>query len=280
MTDKTSLGDRMKLYERQYSGQILLPIVPIIARVDGRAFHTFCAGLKKPYDQRLSDLMIETTKYLVSETGARVGYTQSDEISLIWYEESLDSEVFFDKKLLKMTSILAAMATAYFNKKLPEYLPEKADKIPLFDGRVFNVSALWEATNYLIWREMDATRNSITQAALSIYSHNELHKMDSSQKQEMLWLKGINWNDYWDGFKKGTYVAKRTTQRPFTVDEIEKLPKHHNARKNPNLVIERQDTVILNIPPLRKIKNREDVIFDGKEPILKDVENRSTENDS
>jgi tRNA(His) guanylyltransferase len=73
-----TLGDRQKFYERQYAGQKLLSLIPVVCRLDGRAFHSFTKGLKRPYDERLSKLMVETTKYLVAETGAKVGYTQSD----------------------------------------------------------------------------------------------------------------------------------------------------------------------------------------------------------
>lgn len=65
---KMSLGDRMKLYERQYSGQRLMDLLPVLCRIDGRSFHSFTADLARPYDPRLSFLMTETTKFLVEET--------------------------------------------------------------------------------------------------------------------------------------------------------------------------------------------------------------------
>lgn len=104
----------------------------------------------------------------------------------MWYEDSLDKMLFFDGKLLKMNSILASMTTAYFNKRLPEFLPQKASAMPMFDSRLWQVPTKWEAVNYLYWRELDATRNSITMAAQSVYSHNDLHGVGSAQKQEML----------------------------------------------------------------------------------------------
>jgi tRNA(His) guanylyltransferase len=267
---KDSLGQRMKGYESQYSGQQLLPLIPIVARMDGKAFHTFTAGLKRPYDERLSRLMVATTKYLVQETNAKVGYTQSDEISLVWYSDEIDTENFFDAKLLKMNSILASMTTAYFNRHMPNYLPEKAERLPLFDARVYNVPTDWEATNYLIWREMDATRNSISMAAQSMFSHNELQNKSSSMMQEMMFqTHGVNWNDYPSFFKRGTYLARRKSERPFTTDEIDKLPAMHAARRNPGLTITRQEVVTLDIPPLKRLQNREEVIFDGASPVLK-----------
>lgn len=264
MKSNDSLGDRMKFYERQSATQ-LLPLIPICARMDGRAFHTFTAGLRRPYDERLSKLMVATTKYLVEETNAKIGYTQSDEISLVWFAKK-EEQTFFDRKLLKMTSMLSSITTAFFNRKLADYLPEKADKVPLFDARVWNVPVPYEACNYLIWREMDATRNSVSMAAQSEYSHGELQGKNSSVMQEMLFQKGINWNDYPSFFKRGTYVQRREVEKPLTATELAALPPKHNAHKNPQLTVKRHEVKVLELPPLAKLTNREAVVFEGATP--------------
>ena len=261
---KLKLGDRMKFYERQYSGQQLLSLIPVCARIDGRAFHTFCAGLPRPFDERLSKLMVETTRYLVEETGANIGYTQSDEISLIWVQESLEREIFFDSKVLKMTSILAAMTTAYFNRHMPTYIPERTSYLPVFDARVWNVPTNSEATNYLVWRELDATRNSVSMAAQSMFSHKQLHKKSSSMMQEMMFAThNVKWSDYPVAFKRGTYLQSKIVERPFTVEEKSKLHKMHHIHKNPDLTIKRQDVSVLEIPPITKIENRQEVLLNG-----------------
>jgi len=262
-----ALGDRMKAYEGQYAVQVLMPRIPVVARIDGRAFHSFCRGLKRPYDQRLSELMVRTTEYLVEETGANCGYTQSDEISLVWYREEYNSEIFFKGRLLKMTSILASMTTAFFNKYIPDYMPEKEDIFAFFDSRVFNVPLEQEAANYFVWREMDATRNSVSMAAQAYFSHNSLQGQGSSEMQERLFQeKGINWNDYPAFFKRGTYVQKRKINIPFTAAEIDRLPEKHAARTNPNLVIERQKVFRIDMPPILRVTNRVDVILRGDDP--------------
>ncbi len=260
------LSDKMKHYEK-LTNQQLLPLIPIIARVDGRAFHSFCKGLQLPYDKRLIDLMTLTTKFLVKETNALVGYTQSDEISLIWYTEDMESQIFFDRKISKMTSMLSAMTTLFFNKNLPKYLPEKQDKDPLFDARVFNVPNKIEAIKYLVWRETDATRNSINQAARTLFSHKQLDKKNSSEKQELLFSKGINWNDYPGCFKRGTYVRSVQVKRKFSVDELDKLPKKHEARNNPDLEILRTDVEVMDLPPIRQIPDIMETIFQGDENV-------------
>jgi tRNA(His) guanylyltransferase len=267
MSDKTALGDRIKWYESRYTKTQFMPLVPVIARMDGRSFHTFTKGLKRPYDERLSRLMADTAKYLVQETNARCGYVQSDEISLVWLAEDWESEIFFAGKLQKMNSILAAMTTAYFNRKLAEYLPEKAGQLPLFDSRVFQVPTDYEAVNCFIWREQDATRNSVQMAARAYFSHTECENKGCGELQEMLWSRhGVNWNDYPGFFKRGTYIRRREAARPFTADELEALPLKHEARTNPDLTVRRSAVVEEDFPPMARVTNREDVILRGATP--------------
>jgi tRNA(His) 5'-end guanylyltransferase len=262
-----NLGNRMKDYESQTCGIKMLPRIPVIARLDGKGFSKFTKGLKRPYDERLSKLMIETTKYLVKETNANCGYTQSDEITLMWYTDRLDSSIYFDGRLFKMISDLASMCSVYFNRHLPTFIPEKSELMPRFDARVFNVPTLDEAVNTFLWREQDATKNSITMAASAHYSHNFLHCKNGSEKQELLFQKGINWNDYPDFFKKGTYVQRKRVMSKFTSDELDRLPKKHNARLNPDMLIERWIIDEIKLPPLSKVENRVDVVVFGKDPL-------------
>lgn len=264
-----ALGDRMKAYENQTSGINLIPRIPVIARLDGKGFSKFTKGLKRPYDERLSNLMVETTKYLVKETNANCGYTQSDEITLVWYTDKIDSSTYFNGRLFKMLTDLSAMASVFFNRKLAEYLPEKADKMPRFDARVYNVPTLDEAVNSFLWRELDATKNSISMAAQAYYSHGQLMNKTGNEKQEMLFQKGINWNDYPSFFKRGTYIQRRRVLIPFSKEEIDKLPAKHNARKNPDILVERWTIDRIEMPPLNRVDNSIDVIIWGNEPKLK-----------
>jgi tRNA(His) guanylyltransferase len=266
---KDDLGNRMKDYESQTSSLKLIKRLPVVARLDGRSFSKFTKGLKRPYDKRLSDLMIKTAEFLVSETNANCAYTQSDEISLVWYSDEYDSQMIFNGKIMKVVSTLSALATAFFNKNLNDYIPEKSESLPTFDCRVFNVPSLDESVNCILWREMDATKNSISMAASDLYTHNQLHKKHGGEMQEMLFQKGINWNDYPSFFKMGTYIQRKRVVRPFTPDELGKLPMKHKARQNPNLEIERWEIGPVDMPPLSKVTNRVDVIVFGKDPITK-----------
>lgn len=269
LKERDTLGNRMKRYEAMHSSPRLLDYVPAVARMDGKSFHTFTRGMGRPFDATFSSLMVETMTYLVKETGASAGYTQSDEISLVWEQSKPESQLIFDGRVSKMVSILASMTTAYFNRLLWNTWPSKALKLPVFDARVFSVSSRSEAVRYLAWREADATRNSITMAAHSVYSHRDLHRKSSAEKQEMLFQKGINWNDYPNAFKRGTYCIRRKIVRKYLAEEIEMLPAMHEARKNPDLVIERTDTWVPELPPIRRLANAVQVVFEGAEPIAK-----------
>jgi tRNA(His) 5'-end guanylyltransferase len=263
------LGDRMKAYESRGKYN-LFTTIPVIARLDGKAFHTFTKGLERPYDKGLSDLMVSVTHAMVQYTNANVGYTQSDEITLIWKSPDYKSDIFFGGRHEKMVSILAAACTAEFNNKLSTFLPKKnGGQLQLFDCRVWNVPDETEATNCLIWREQDATRNSISMAAQSVYSHNALMNKSCGDMQEMLFKMGINWNDYPDFFKRGTYIQRSTIERAFSKEELDKLPPKHEARSNPDLKIVRQVIGALQMPQLTKVINRNDVVFRGATPQVK-----------
>jgi tRNA(His) 5'-end guanylyltransferase len=263
---KDDLGDRMKLYEMAEAGRKLLPLLPALARLDGRAFHQFTRDMERPFDSAMSRMMIDTARWLAQETVASMVYTQSDEITLAWLAPRFDSQIFFDGRIQKMCSVLAALATAYFNRLLLERLPALAERLPVFDCRVWNVPNTEEAANTFLWREKDATKNSVAMAARHYYPHEELESKSGSAMQELLWQKGVNWNDYPAFFKRGVFIQRRTVRRPFTIVEIEQLPPMHEARRNPELVVERQEYVELDMPPFGQVTNRVEVIFAGAEP--------------
>ena len=270
--DSETLGDIQKEYETIEAGQVFIPGLPIIVRLDGRSFSTFTRSLAKPYDKRLSDLMIATTTYLVKETSARVGYTQSDEITLVIHNADSRAEPFFGGRKQKIISTIAALANAYFNKYLAAYLPEKKHLIPTLDCRAWCVPTLEYAAANLLWRENDATRNSISMAANTVYSHKELHGKHTGEKQEMLFQKGINWNDYPVFFKRGTYVFRVKKEVKFSTEEIAKLPPKHMARTNPDFLVERYVVEASLFPQLGKVTNKVDALFNGLAPILKTEE--------
>lgn len=260
------LGDRMKLYEQAEAGRRLMPLLPVLARIDGRSFHSFTRGMARPFDPAFTNAMIETTICLVRHTNACMGYTQSDEITLAWHSTNLKSQIWFDGKIHKMVSQLAAQATLIFYGEVQRTMDGYADRDPTFDARVWNVPNRTEGANCFLWREWDATKNSISMAAASVYSPGEVHGKNGSEKQEMLFQKSINWDTYPACFKRGTYVQRRTVLKPFTPEELADLPEKHQARSNPDLTVERAEWRVIAMPPLGTVVNREAAIFDGAEP--------------
>ena len=215
---KDDLGDRMKSqYERR--AQTHLPRrTHTIIRLDGKAFHTYTRGLDRPYDKRLMNDMAETTKYLCQEIqSCQVGYTQSDEISLLLTDfATIKTEAWFDGNVQKIVSVAASIATAKFNRRRWHETP-----LAFFDARVFTIPDPVEVVNYFVWRQKDATRNSISMLAQTHFSQKQLHGVGTGGMQEKLWAeRGINWNDEDPRFKRGTIVVPRTELRP--VEYIDK----------------------------------------------------------
>ena len=223
---KDSLGDRMKENYENRSKTYLTRRTPCIIRLDGKAFHSFTRGFQKPYDEIFHTAMNSTLQYLCKNIqGCKFGYTQSDEISLLLTDyNTLTTDAWFDYSVQKMCSVAASMATLAFNRALSEEVKARAgfdlydrlldtyckaiDKGAMFDARCFNIPES-EILNCFIWRQEDATRNAIQMLGQTHFSHGELHKKNTDMIQEMLWQKGINFNDMPIEFKRGVCCYKR-----------------------------------------------------------------------
>ena len=222
-----SLGDRMKGYENV--SRIYLPRrLPVIIRVDGRAFHTLTRGLKKPFDASLAVSMRSAMFDLCKEiSGAKLAYMQSDEISvLVTNDDSIETQPWFDNNLQKLVSLSASIATLSFTSAIRREAEcvwslakedderDYADVLfraaarATFDARAF-ILPPEEVVNYFIWRQQDATRNSIQMVAQNLYFHKTLQNKNCNDLQEMIHEKGINWNDYPTPYKRGTCCVKK-----------------------------------------------------------------------
>jgi tRNA(His) 5'-end guanylyltransferase len=208
--------------------------MPVIIRLDGKAFHTFTRGFEKPFDEVMMQTMQQTTLKLCQEIqGCVFGYTQSDEITLVLVDyNTIDTDAWFDYSVQKMCSVAASMCTLYFNKYFISNCCNKINNIEdkaesteneqkliktyeramlkgaMFDARVFNIPRE-ELINCVLWRIKDSVRNSVSSLAQSKFSHKELHGKNSSQMQDMLMETfGINWNNLSNFEKTGTLVVK------------------------------------------------------------------------
>lgn len=229
------LGKRMKTFYETIPKTKLMRRVPVAIRIDGKAFHTFTKGFQKPFDEVLIKSMQDTMKYLCENIqGCVLGYTQSDEITLILIDyKKLTSSAWFDYEVQKVCSIAASMATMVFNKcffmNYMDYLGnifldtyegqefykhmdsvycEASRKGAMFDARCFNIPKE-EVANLIYWRQLDATRNSIQMVGQANFSHKELQNKSCNQIQDMLMTqKGINWNDLPSYQKRGSCCIK------------------------------------------------------------------------
>jgi tRNA(His) guanylyltransferase len=207
-----SLGDRMKLYER-IAESSLIPRMPVLIRVDGKAFHTFTKGMDRPWDLRLVEAMHSTARYLCENIeGARVAFVQSDEITILLTDwERYNTQSWFGYRLQKMVSVAASMATVGFNQAALTHFQGSRweSRFAMFDARVWNLPR-HEVANAFIWRQQDATRNSVQMLARAHFSHKQCDRKSQSQLQDMLMLeKGINWNDTPTHLRRGACVVKR-----------------------------------------------------------------------
>lgn len=226
-----SLGDRMKGYEN-INRNYLIRHIPVVLRIDGKAFHTFTRGLDKPFDKILMKTMQDTMKYLCENVqGCVFGYTQSDEITLVLTDyATITTNAWFGYNIQKMTSISASMATLAFNRaweyNVADYIDalsalqdfdlenEYCDTLAnryykaMFDSRVFNIPKD-EVCNCLIWRQQDCVRNSIESVAHANFSQKKLHGKNCNQIQEMLWQeRNIDWNKFSTTEKRGSCCIK------------------------------------------------------------------------
>lgn len=228
--DNSSLATRMKDYE-SVSKTRLTRRTPVIIRIDGKAFHTFTRGMRRPFDYVLTETMRETTKYLCKNIqGCVLGYTQSDEISLVLVDyKTLETSAWFNNEVQKICSISASMATMAFNKFFRRYvenlyyntkvamtdeeerkwyeLYESKFDIAMFDARCFNLPKE-EVTNYIYWRQLDAMRNSIQAVGQANFSQTQLNLKSCNDIKDMLEQKGINWEDFPTGLKRGSCAVK------------------------------------------------------------------------
>lgn len=220
-----SLGDRIKGQYEDRTRFLLPRRTYSIIRVDGKAFHTLTRGFERPFDKDLETIMDWTAIRLCEEIqGAKFAFVQSDEISVLLTDFETDTTCsWFDGNVQKMASVSAAIATAEFNKGMMNtaglnvkdgkpndkfVLKDRGLKIAYFDSRVFTIPDAIEVENYFIWRQNDASRNSVQMAARAVYSHKELEGKGIPELHDMLHAKGINWNDYPTGQKRGRVIRK------------------------------------------------------------------------
>ena len=224
MALRDELGIRMKNFYESVPKTKLLRRTPVAIRIDGKAFHSFTRGMKKPFDFILIESMQKTMQYLCENIqGCVLGYTQSDEITLLLIDyKRLNSDAWFDYEVQKMCSIAASMATMAFNRYFAEAaaaamedevyaeaLQKAVQKGAMFDARCFNIPKE-EAANLIYWRQLDAARNSVQMVGQANFSHKQLQGKSCEQIQDMLMQeKMFNWNELETCLKRGSCCVRK-----------------------------------------------------------------------
>lgn len=238
---KDDLGDRMKKYE-EVTRYHLLPRSYVFCRIDGRSFHSYLRGCKRPFDADVIADMNATAVYLCENVqNAKLGYVQSDEITLLLCDfDTYDTSQFFDGNIQKISSVVASMAAAKFNQCRAQRFIEKKSmnllggEFPLasFDCRCWVVPNRWEAANVFIWRNQDCSRNSVSMVAQANFSHKELQGVSIAGMHEMLHEKGINWaTAFSDGEKNGRLIVKENYLSELT------LPRNTDGKIHVDAII-------------------------------------------
>jgi tRNA(His) guanylyltransferase len=248
---KDELGERMKEQYEHRTRYFVPRRTYTIIRLDGKAFHTYTRGLKKPFDKDLyEDMDNAIIAMLPHIQGAVFAYTQSDEISVLVTDfASPTTSAWFDGNIQKMCSVSSSIITAEFNKfrilrQIEEfkrksgisdsYFYERFDCLKIsdinlayFDSRIFTIPDKTEVMNYFIWRNQDCARNAVSMVAQSKFSHKELQGKSTAEMQEMLMTKfGINWSEYDESLKNGRLIVKEeyTPQSNLYSDGYPKTP--------------------------------------------------------
>lgn len=228
--DRTSLGDRMKSYEN-VERRYLPKRAPVIIRVDGKSFHTYTRGFDKPFDESFLWCMRMTMLDLCKNImGCKLGYHQSDEITLLLTDDdTINTEPWFGKNLQKMVSISAAMATYFFNKHVNAccsiygletsagqifsskglHQAWRDKRIAIFDSRAFTIPRE-EVLNAFEFRQQDCRRNSIQAMGQTYFSQKELNGLSCAEIVEKLRTVDMDWNALYPEFQNGVCARKRS----------------------------------------------------------------------
>lgn len=212
-----SLGNRMKDYEGVAQTRLTRRL-PAIIRLDGKAFHTYTRGMERPWDERFARAMWLTAAHLCEQVqGCRVAYVQSDEISLLLTDwEKRNTQTWFNYEVQKMCSVSAGIASAFFAVNASEsgLAGISSRSLPCFDSRCFSLPPA-DVNNYFLWRQQDASRNSIQALGQHHIGRKRVHGLDNKAIMDRLMLDhGINWNDCPIWARRGVCVVRELYDAP------------------------------------------------------------------
>lgn len=235
------LSDECKWYEKNFSCETMIPHLPVIMRFDGNNFSGWTKKLNKPFDIRFISIMKSLTKRLMEETGADFGYTQSDEITLIFIPNHTGRH-YYEGKKQKILSKLCSKCSIWFNELVSERIGDM--KLAIFDLRIYQVPSIDIAEEQVLFRSIDCIRNSKQSFGHYNLGHSIMEGKSMPKVIELLDSKGLFWDNLDNEMKYGNFFSKERVSSKFTPEEIDLLPPKHDYFKNPNMLIDR--TIIVS----------------------------------
>lgn len=256
--EKDAFGDRMKGYEAVEAQRTLAPDLPVLVRIDGRRFSRFTRGFRKPFDPDLSGAMRETCRLLVEETGARAGYVQSDEISLILERRHEEDALPFSGRSQKIVSTCASLATALFIRALYRTRPDRAiEGVPSFDARAWSVPDRVEAANAILWRVQDARKNGISAACRSVARPAEMQGLSGPEMIELMHARGVAFeSDFAESDRLGTLHLRRVMTARIEDEVWDRIPERHRPESR-----EVARSVIVEVPASELLRATDRCVF-------------------
>ena len=203
---KRDYEDALRLFVPRHSHYIV--------RIDGRGFHKFTAGLERPYSRQLADALDAAALHLCADMiGCRFAYGQSDEYSFLLSDiEADDAPLWFDGNVQKIVSVSASLFTAAFARAFP------SEKLAAFDSRIIVIARPSAVEDYFLWRQLDASANSLNMLASAHFAHHELDGQSTAAKHDLLHGKGLNWAKQSADFKRGRVVRPSEARGGWVID--------------------------------------------------------------
>lgn len=268
------LGDKVKALEAVANVQCFKPNSFLLARVDGRAFHTFTRGMKKPVDEWLLDSMIDATISVTADFKTRLAFVQSDEATFCWhYDVASQESLPFNGRTQKLCSLIAGVFSASFINALIKRDSERylaLTRFPAFDCRIWEVASAAEQADAFAWREKDAVKNAISSAACTIATTSELACLKQRERLALLKQRGFDWDALPQAYRKGAYIRRQSRLMEFSTETLAKIPPH--KRPPAGIQILRHEVAIdVKLQSIEQVYNISEVLTYGAEPLIQAV---------
>jgi tRNA(His) 5'-end guanylyltransferase len=265
------LGDKVKALEDVANEHAFEPNAFLIARVDGRAFHTFTRGMAKPADLWLLDSMVHATVETAADFKSRLAYVQSDEATFCWhYETPAHGSLPFNGRVQKLCSLIAGVFSACFIDGLVARDPKRyleLGRVPAFDCRIWAVPGAAEQAEAFAWREKDAVKNAVSMAACTVASPSELAGMKHRERLALLEERGFDWEGLPLAFRAGAYVRRQSRMGEIDAETLAKIPPAKRPAAG-SLFLRHETAIDPKLQSIHQVYNALEFFTHGVDPLI------------